>query len=250
MHVKAGQLAVSRTTMRVAWYRFRTAFGSRRGGYLSIILLIALTGGVAMGALAAARRTQSSFPAYLAGTNPSDLAAITAVLNPLVGSDVGYDPHILHAIAHLPHVKDAQSASGLNVLPLGPSNAPENVPTFPAAAGNGLGSDDGFGFDQDRLTVVAGRLPDPRRAGDVAVLTSVAKATGLHLGEHVLMGVYTNAQTQLSKFGTAGVAPYRKIEVTVTALVVSAHNLVEDDVDNSVSLAYFTPSRAGSPPPS
>jgi len=232
---------VSRTPIRVAGYRFRTTFGSRRGGYLSIVLLIALTGGVAMGALAAGRRTQSSFPAYLAGTNPSDLAAITAVLNPLVGSDVGYDPNVLHAITHLPHVKDAQSASGLNVLPLGPGGAPENVPTFPPAPGNGLGSDDGFGFDQDRLTVVAGRLPDPRRADDVAMLSSVAKATGLHLGEHVLLGVYTNAQTQLPQFGTAGVAPYRKDEVTITALVVSAHNLVEDDVDNSVSLAYFTP---------
>jgi len=232
---------VTRTTIRVAWYRFRTTFRSRRGGYLAIVVLIALTGGVAMGAVAAGRRTQSSFPAYLAGTNPSDLAAITAVLNPLAGTDVGYDPNILHAIAHLPHVKDTDSASGLNVLPLGPGGAPENVPGFPAAPGNGLGSDDGLGFDHDRLTVVAGRLPDPRRAEDVAVLTSVAQATGLHLGEHVLLGVYTNAQTQSPQFGTAGVAPYRKVDVTVTALVVSAHNLVEDDVDNSVSLAYFTP---------
>ncbi len=232
---------MTRTTIRVAWYRFRTTFGSRRGGYLAVVVLIALTGGVAMGAVAAARRTQSSFPAYLAGTNPSDLGAVTAVLNPLVNSAVGYDPNILHVIAHLPHVKHTASASGLNVLPLGSDGAPQNVPSFPVAAGNGLGSDDGFGFDQDRLTVVAGRLPDPRRAHDVAVLTSVANVTGLHLGERVLMGVYTNAQTQSPQFGTAGVAPYRKVEVTITALVVSARNLVEDDVDNSVSLAYFTP---------
>ena len=225
----------------MAWYRFQTTFASRRVGYLSLILLVGCVGGVAMGAIAAARRTQSSFPAYLGSTNPSDFAAITAVLNPLIGSKVGYDPALLHKIAGLPHVKKIGSASGLDVIPLGKDGAPSTVPTFPPSGGNGLGSDDGYGFDQDRLTVVQGRLPDPRRAGEVAVLSQVADVVHWHVGQRILMGVYTNAQTQLPAFGTARVAPYRKISVTITALVVSPHNLVEDDVDNSTSLAYFTP---------
>jgi len=194
-----------------------------------------------MAAIAGARRTQSSFPTYLASTNPSDFAAITAVLNPLIGSAVGYNPNILHTIAHLPHVRRVGSASGVNVLPLGTDDAPLQVPGFPAAAGNGLGSDDGYAFDQDRLTVVRGRLPDPGRVDEIAVLTAVAQVSHIHLGQHILMGVYTNAQTNLPAFGTAKVAPYRKIEVTVTALVLQAQNLVADDVDNSVSLAFFTP---------
>ena len=63
--------------VREASYRFRACFHSRWGGYLALLLLIGLVGGVAMGAVAGARRTQSSFPVYLASTNPSDVQAFT-----------------------------------------------------------------------------------------------------------------------------------------------------------------------------
>ncbi len=230
-----------RSAWTVAWYRFRATSHSRRGGYLSVILLVGLVGGVAMGAIAAARRTQSSFPAYIASTNPSDFGAVTAVINPLIGSTLGYDPTIVRKIAHLRYVRKVGSASGLDVLPLGPHDVPTDLNVLPAAAGNGLGSDNGYGFNQDRLTVVQGRLPDPRSVHDVAVLTAVAQILHVHLGQHILMGVYTNAQTNLPAFGTAKVTPYRKIDVTVTALVLQPQNLVADDVDNSESLAFFTP---------
>ena len=51
--------------LRVAWYRFPAVFGRRRNGYLAIVLLIGLTGGVAMGSFAAARRTQASMAATI-----------------------------------------------------------------------------------------------------------------------------------------------------------------------------------------
>ena len=78
-------------------------------------------------AIAAGRRTQSSFPAYLASTNPSDFGAITGVINPLIGSTLGYNPKLLHTIARLPHVRTVGSASGLNVIPVGPHGNPINV---------------------------------------------------------------------------------------------------------------------------
>ena len=229
------------STLPVAWYRFRSTLAGRRGAYLSLVLLVGLVGGVAMGAIAGSRRTQSSYPAYLASTNPSDFGAVTAVINPLIGSTLGYNPALLHTMARLPHVKRVGSASGLDVIPLGPNDTPLDVATFPPAAGNGLGSDDGYGFNQDRFTVVRGHLPDPRRADQIAVLTAVAKVAHIRLGAHILMGVYTNAQTNSPAFGTPKMAPYRKIEVTVTALVLQAQNLIADDVDNSTSLAFFTP---------
>ena len=40
------------------------------------MLLIGLIGGIAMGSIAAARRTQSSFTTFLASTNPSDLSLV------------------------------------------------------------------------------------------------------------------------------------------------------------------------------
>jgi putative ABC transport system permease protein len=59
--------------LRVAWYRLAVTVRRRWGGYLGLVLIIGLTGGVALGAAAAARRTESSYPVFLASTNPSDL---------------------------------------------------------------------------------------------------------------------------------------------------------------------------------
>ncbi len=49
-------------------------FAHRRGGYVSAVLLIGLIGGIAMASIEAGRRTQSSYPTFLARTNPSDLS--------------------------------------------------------------------------------------------------------------------------------------------------------------------------------
>ena len=59
----------------VAWYRFRATFRRRWGSYVALVLLVGFIGGIAMGAVAAGRRTQSAFPAFLKSTNPSDLIA-------------------------------------------------------------------------------------------------------------------------------------------------------------------------------
>lgn len=59
--------------VRVAWYRFRATFHRRWTGYLSIVLLVGMIGGIALASIAGARRTESSFSQFLASTNPSDL---------------------------------------------------------------------------------------------------------------------------------------------------------------------------------
>jgi hypothetical protein len=46
-----------RDALSVSWYRFRATFSHRWGGYLSLVLLIGLVGGLSMGGFAAARRT-------------------------------------------------------------------------------------------------------------------------------------------------------------------------------------------------
>ncbi|MCU1458922.1 MAG: hypothetical protein JWL73_3014, partial [Actinomycetia bacterium] len=74
------------STLRVSWYRFRATFGRRWAGYLSLALLIGLLGGIAMGAVAGARRNQSAYPRYLAGTDPSDVLLPTGIYNPSFGA--------------------------------------------------------------------------------------------------------------------------------------------------------------------
>ncbi len=59
---------------RVVWFRFGATWRRRRGGYLTLVLLIGLIGGIALGSIAAARRTQSSYATFLASTNPSDMS--------------------------------------------------------------------------------------------------------------------------------------------------------------------------------
>jgi len=55
----------------VAFYRFRVTFSRKWGTYLSLVLLIGMLGGIAMGSIAGGRRTQSAYPQLLASSNPS-----------------------------------------------------------------------------------------------------------------------------------------------------------------------------------
>jgi len=199
-----------------------------------------------MGALAGARRTQASFPAYFKSVDPPDLSAITGIVNPTLGSTVGYNAALVRRITHLPHVAEVQSASGIDVLPLSKSGRPYEIAGVPPAAGNGLASDDGLFFKLDRATVVSGRLANPGRANEVMMLQPVATIAHLHVGDVLRLGIYTNAQTERKGFGTSSVRPFRTYETKLVGTFVLAQQLIEDDVDNSVSLVYFTPAFARS----
>ena len=51
--------------LTVARYRFRVTFRRRWPDYVTIVVFIGLVGGLAMGTIAGARRTQSSSPKFL-----------------------------------------------------------------------------------------------------------------------------------------------------------------------------------------
>jgi hypothetical protein len=234
---------VTGPVLGVAWYRFRATFGRRWSGYLALVLLVGLLGGVAMGAAAAARRTQSSFSTLLASTNPSDMGGTSAFDQTIGESASGYDPSVIDAIAHLPHVKAVASAVGLNVLPLGRTGAPLSPAAFPALSGEASGSVGGFGFKQDRLSVLDGRMADPTHLDEFVISAPMARAFGMHVGQVVPFGLYTNAQTGSPAFGSAAVAPYRHFDARLVGIVVQGNALVQDDVDapTSASLLLFTP---------
>ena len=221
-------------TFSVAWYSFRATFRRRWGGYLAIVLLVGLVGGLAMGSIAAARRTESSFPVFFASTDPSDLIGITGVLNPTIGSDSGYNAALVRAIAHLPHVTQVENQAGIDFLPLQRDGSPLNAPNFdPPAAGNGYGSVDGMYFDQDKVTVTEGRMADPDRPNELTLSAEGASALGVHVGDVIPVGIYTNAQTQLPGFGTARVKPSRIIDEKVVGIAEFNTSVVEDQVDVS-----------------
>jgi ABC-type antimicrobial peptide transport system permease subunit len=92
----------------------RTTLAQRWTGYLTIIVPVGLLGGVAMGSIAAARRTQAAFPTFLASTNPSNLTLVTSGWEPGQPNSVGG--------ALLPASLIPNSVSNVNnVTPYGPS---------------------------------------------------------------------------------------------------------------------------------
>lgn len=218
---------MSRLVLRVAWYRFRTTFGHRRGGYLALVLLVALLGGLAVGAVAAARRTQSSFPAFLAGTNPSDLS---------VTYGDGYNPALVSRIEHLRYVRRGESVATLNVSQV----TPDGTPVHNAVSASS-GSVDGLGFDQDRLTITQGRMPDPQRADEAVMPPATAHVLGLHVGSVVPVGFYTNEQANSPGYGTASIRPYLRINVKLVGIGVLNNTVVEDDAERFPTGFLFTP---------
>ncbi len=209
-----------------AWYRFRVTFGNRWGGYLTVVLLVGLLGGVAMGSVAGARRTDSSFPIYLASTNPSSIMVLAGFDDPGLGQKTGYNPQIFEAIAHLPHVEHSATSLGFDgnidlsaVRGTHPDiGAGETPPTV-------IGGEEYL--TMDRVTLVEGRLADPQRADEAVMNAQAAKEWGLHVGSVIGIPFYTDAESTSSYNGP----PHLVARVKLVGEVVFGNSVVEDDID-------------------
>jgi FtsX-like permease family len=234
--------------LRVAWYRLRATWHDRWSGYLTIVVLVGLLGGLALGAMAAGRRTQSSYPTLLAESNSSDMYGVTGVYNPAIGQSIGYNQALQRSIAHLPYVESAKSLVEMNLLPLHSNGDP----VLAAEGTSFYGSVNGEYLTQDRLIVTHGRLPNPHRANEFVMDSTTARAFGFHLGEVVTFVAFSNAQ--FAELGgdltTAQVVkkiketkPFLRIRVKLVGVgLVQVRNLMQDSVDTGNSgLILFTP---------
>ncbi len=226
------------TAVRTAWYRFHATFRRQRGGYLTVLVLVGLLGGLAMGALAGARRTLASPAVYIASTRPATFSLPTGVLGP---GTSGYDPSVTETIAHLPHVAAVASVSGLNLVVLNRDGSPNKLDANP---GNGSGSIDGAYYRLNQATVVEGRMPDPNNPHEFVANALAVQGLGLHVGQTVPFGIYTNAQTELSGFGTAAVPPYRRLDAKLVGIIVDPASVAADDIDSGTTLQLFSPALA------
>lgn len=216
---------------RVARYRFTATFGRSWGGYLSIVLLIGLLGGLAMGSLAGARRTQSSFATFLASTNPSDLTLFLQA------------PDLTRQLGHLPGVERVESAIfSLNAFPLAATGAPNDTSAMADGDVMDIGGLNGEYFDQDRVTVTKGRMANPNAAAEFVATAQAAQLLGWHVDEVIPFGFYTNAQTNEPAFGTTKVKAVRRLEMRLVGTVVFNNEVVLDEVDRYPTFLLFTPS--------
>lgn len=219
--------------VRVAWYRFRATLARRWGGYASVALLIALTGGIAMGSIAGARRTQSSYPVFLATTNPSELTV--SVYSPVDGGAV---MPLSAEIFRLPEVQRVRTMVLPQLVPLALDGSPR-LGTLGDI--NLFASLDGEFIDQDRPAIAEGRRADPARVDEMEMTASAARLLGLHLGEVVPMGFYTDAQSSLPGFGTPRVRPRLEFHVRLVGIFVFDNSVVQDDVDRTYGFVMLTP---------
>ena len=220
---------------RVAWYRFARTLRRRWTGYLAITLLLGLVGGLAIGSVAAARRTQGAYAAYLAATNPSDLTVLTG-LSGATGAS-GYAPAVIKKIAALPGVRHVASYAELNVAILRLNGQPVAAPYI---AGPLPGSVDGEYFSTDRVTAVQGRLPDPSRPDEIA-MDAKGTSGSVRVGTVAELGFFTNAELN-ELYAGKHVTPVARQQVTVVGAVVYSSEETQDDIDTQRDGgALFTP---------
>jgi len=224
----------------VARYRLRTTFRHRWGGYLSLVILVALIGGLGLGSLAAARRTQSSFSTFLASTNPSDLS-VSVYSGGVSTTNPNYDPALTAAIARLPHVRHVAAAIEVTGAPLTSGGSPRLGITgeaYPTASVNGML------FTQDRFAVTQGRLSSPDRPDEIMMAPQVAKQFGFHVGQVIPYGFYSDAQQNLPGFGTRAVPPALRANLKLVGLATLNSEIVQDDVDTLPTILPLTPAFA------
>jgi hypothetical protein len=209
--------------MRVVAYRLRTTLWRRVGGLLAIVILVGLTGGIALGSIAAARRTQSAYPKFLASTNPS-------VMTVSAFSGTGGGTASLQSIiGRLPQVRRVRELDVIGVTPLTKSGAPDSseVPNVFA-----IGSSDGEILEQDRVTPTEGRVFDPARPDEAVVTSSAARQLHVHVGSLLPLGVFPDRANPLDVLQRT---------VKVVGVVALDNELVQDDIDATFGFLVLTP---------
>jgi hypothetical protein len=223
--------------LSVAWYRLRATWGRRWATYFSVVLLIGLVGGVAMAAVAGARRTQSAFPDYLATTKASDLhVQVQGVANLSLHLVAG--AHLSAQLSGLPEVAHVASSPGFFVSPLGRDGRPSLVYTDEVSF---QGSVNGEFFTQDRVALVKGRMADPNSTTQMVASSEAAHLLGWHIGETLTFGGVPLQQALSPGFNPETAKPAFRARVTLVGLVVFSGQVVNDDVDRFPTYILFTP---------
>ena len=95
----------------------------------------------------------------------------------------------------------------------------------------------------DRVTLLRGRLADPRRADEFVVSASGAKEYGLHIGSTLPLGFYTDQQASSPTFaGYPTDKPHLSIDMKLVGIIEASQQVVQDD-DAALGdqLAVITP---------
>ena len=208
--------------LNTGWYRFVTSWRRLSAGYVALVLIVGLGGGLALGSMSAARRTASSFSVFLASTNPSDLT-----ISPAGGDliDLASDRRITETISHFPHVRHVESYVAFQASFITRSRTVADLSSVVL-----VGSVDGLLFDQDRFTVTDGHRANPNDPQQVMVSETAAQVLGIHVGQSMVLSVSP----------ATGGAP-RRVRVAVVGIGDVNRQVVQDQIDRFPSYVVATP---------
>lgn len=158
-----------------AGYLWRAAARRSWRQALLVALIGGLLGAVALGAVAGARRTDTAYGRYLAASRSSDvLVNVPGVLPGIPAL------RPISMVSSLPGVVSHVAYIGVNAFPVVHGRINRSFLT------NGLNcSLDGESFTQDRMTVLAGRLPRLGSTSEIVLTPLIAKMFGTGVGGHV-----------------------------------------------------------------
>ena len=161
--------------MRVALFLSRAAVRRSWRAALVVALISGLLGTVALGALAGARRTASAYGRYQVSINASD--AFVNVPGPVPGMPA---TRPVTLIAGLPGIAASAAYLGLDANPVVHGHVNDGFLTADL-----VGSLTGAYFRQDRMTVLAGRLPRLGATREIALSPRIASMFGVGVGGSV-----------------------------------------------------------------
>ena len=192
-------------------------------GWVLVVVVTALAGGVVLTAFAGARRTESAYPRFLEWSHPSDM-----LVAPQGSGLDGYD----QAVGRLPEVVGAAPVVGINALPLTPDGQLDGDATV------GAPFDAEYLRHIDRPKILAGRLPRTDRPDEVTVDVMAAQHLHLHIGSILNLGAVAGD-------GPSPSNPIRRLRERVVGVVAMRSNIVPTtdsdqfgNVYTSASLLY------------
>jgi hypothetical protein len=205
--------------MRIAWFACRATWRQSWRVAVLVALIGGLLGAVSLGALAAARRTDSAYGRYLKSVNASDV--MVDVPGPLLA--------VIKKIEHAPGAVSSAAWIGMSADPVIRGRVDDSFLT------NALtGSLDGEFYRQDKLTVLAGKLPPPTSTDEIMLTQSMADAfqrqygTQFHVGDRMTWQFYRQLPNSFRPY-PAGRATFR------IAAIVSVSPALVDQFDDTAT---------------
>jgi hypothetical protein len=161
--------------MTAVWLRLRSELRGRWSSVLALGLIVGMVGGVVIAAVAAARRTDSAYDRFVVATGSPHAAVYARRASDLDTA--------MEQVRQLPQIADALVIRSPVAIP----TRVDGEPVFEGGANVFWAPFEHPGSRWLRPKLVAGRLPDPDRVGEVAVGYNPTPQT--QLGERFLLKI-------------------------------------------------------------